>query len=311
MAETTDSATATEGNALSTDDAWTILLALADRAKRGEAITVPTPIGYSDDKTEIDASSDVVLHVDPEAPRCWYWDAAVAGQQDTAVASMLDIYMPLCVGEVANTLVIAHLGQSLDGRIATRTGASQFITGDENIVHTHRLRALFDAVLVGANTASTDNPRLTTRRASGDNATRVLLDPQCSVDPEASIFTDGIAKTMVLCDSGFMPAEHVGIHIGLKTTEGFIPPKDIIAALHEQGLKRIFVEGGGVTVSQFLQAGALHRLHVCVAPMIIGSGRPSFQLPEVDALDQCIFLKAQHFTSGDDLLFDCQLRRAE
>lgn len=308
MADTIDTTTAAEGAALSTDGAWTILLALADLAKSGKALVARTAIGCSEGQAQIGADSDAVLYVDPQTPRAWSWAEGRGGSRDSSVEDMLDIYMPLCVGKSANTMVIAHLGQSLDGRIATHSGVSQFITGNENIVHTHRLRALFDAVLVGANTASTGNPRLTTRRASGDHATRVLIDPQCSVDPAASIFTDGVATTMVLCDRGFVPKEHRGTHIGMSIHDGFIAPADIIAELHERGLKRIFVEGGGVTVSQFLRAGSLHRLHVCVAPMIIGSGRPSFQLPDVESLEQGIFLDVQHFTSGNDLLFDCQLR---
>jgi riboflavin-specific deaminase-like protein len=296
---------------LSADDAWTILLALAARAKAGNAVTTPMAIGLTDGKVEFDAINNVALIVDPEAARGWTSGSAETEDLSSEFRSMLDIYMPLCVGASANSLVVAHLGQSLDGRIATQSGVSQFITGDENIVHTHRLRALFDAVLVGANTASTDNPKLTTRRADGEHATRVLLDPQCSVDPEASIFTDGVARTMVLCDSAFAPADQADTHIALPTVDRVMAPDDIIAALKMLGLKRIFVEGGGVTVSQFLEAGALHRLHVCVAPMIIGSGRPSFRLPEVDNLTDSVYLDVQHFPSGKDILFDCQLRKKE
>jgi riboflavin biosynthesis pyrimidine reductase len=287
MGNTSKQAASTDSGTLSTDDAWTILLALAARAKAGNALTSPTAIGLVDGQVEIDAADKIILLVDPAAPRSWSWGPAHSKTASAEVAAMLDIYMPLCVGCSANSLVVAHLGQSLDGRIATQSGVSQFITGDENLVHTHRLRALFDAVLVGANTASMDNPRLTTRRASGDHATRVL------------------------CDSAFAPANHKDTHIALPTQNGLMDPAAIIAALHMLGLKRIFVEGGGVTVSQFLEAGALDRLHVCIAPMIIGSGRPAFRLPEVDNLGDCIYLDVQHFSSGADLLFDCQLRAKE
>ena len=74
-------------------------------------------------------------------------------------------------------MVVAHLGQSLDGRVATVTGSSRFVTGPEDVRHTHRLRALFDAVLVGARTACIDNPRLTTRLVPGRQPARVIVDP--------------------------------------------------------------------------------------------------------------------------------------
>ncbi len=293
------------------NDAWQILLALAARAKAGNAVSTITSIAYRDGKVEYDATNEVVLLVDPEAPRLWSWVAENKDRQSAEVEQIFDIYMPLCVGKAANTLVLGHLGQSLDGRIATHGGVSQFITGDENIVHTHRLRALFNVVLVGANTASTDNPRLTTRRVEGEHPTRVLLDPRCSVDPEATIFTDGLTRTLVICDSDFAPADHADSHIALPAEDGIIAPSAIIAALQMLGFKRIFVEGGGVTVSQFLHSGSLERLHICIAPMIIGSGRPSFRLPEVDTLEECTYLDVQHFSSGRDLLFDCQLRAKE
>lgn len=221
---------------------------------------------------------------------------------------MLDLYMPLCVGELANELTVAHLGQSLDGRIATTSGASQFITGEENLVHTHRMRALFDAVVIGAHTAQHDNPKLTTRLTSGANATRVLIDPSCSADTTASLFVDGASDTLVICEQSLVPAEPKVPHLGLSASDGFFDPRDILSALRARGLRRIFIEGGGVTVSQFISAGALDRLHICVAPMIIGSGRPAIALPEVSELSESHFLDVRHFTSGTDLLFDCQLR---
>ena len=69
----------------------------------------------------------------------------------------------------------------------------------------------------------------------------------------------------------------------------------------------ILVEGGGITVSRFLQAGALDRLHVSVASLIIGSGRPSITLPPVDTLDDALRPPVRHFTLGTDLLFDVDL----
>lgn len=287
------------GGTVDAAEAWEYLLALADDAKSGAACC------------EGLRAPNAPALVDLEAPRSW---RPAPGRVPTPEAvAMLDLYMPLCAGPTANQLTTAHLGQSLDGRIATKSGASQFITGEKNLVHTHRMRALADAVVVGAHTALHDNPKLTTRLTTGSNATRVLIDPTLSADTGSSLFTDGASETIVLCEEDRVPDEgtepQAGITlIGIASKAGLFAPADILSALHARGLRRVFIEGGGVTVSQFLGAGALDRLHICVAPMIIGSGRPAIALPEVTTLGESHFLDVRHFPSGTDLLFDCQLR---
>ncbi|MBL4634307.1 MAG: RibD family protein [Kofleriaceae bacterium] len=244
----------------------------------------------------------------PDAPRAWL--PLKQCQISSPAQAMLDLYMPLLSAPMDEELVVAHLGQSLDGRVATHSGNSQFISGQENLLHTHRMRALFDAVLVGANTARMDDPKLTTRLTSGEHPVRVVIDPHASIDPKSNLFTDRTARTLILCRERHLPAnsEH---HVGIadKDEEGpFFSCRTILDTLRTQGLRRIFIEGGGITVSRFLREGCLHRLHVCVAPMIIGSGRPAFVLPEIDRLEDSVFLNAKHFPSGDDILFDCQFR---
>jgi riboflavin biosynthesis pyrimidine reductase len=82
----------------------------------------------------------------------------------------------------------------------------------------------------------------------------------------------------------------------------------VIETLRARGLRRILVEGGGVTVSRFLQAGALTRLHVTVAPLLIGSGRHALSLPPIATLDQALRPPCRLFHLGNDVLFDLDLR---
>ena len=297
-----------EGQSLAADgpeSGWQLLLALAGRAKAGDALAASSELRVQGGQLALDDGG--LVHVDLNASRCWSWRDENS-RPSPELTTLLDLYMPLCVGQEANRMVVAHLGTTLDGRIATHNGASQFITGEENLLHAHRMRALFDAVIVGARTANSDDPQLTTRLTSGEHPTRILIDPRCTVAQDAAIFTDGVSETLVICDQAFLP-EGSQVHIGLPSEDGVIAPRAIIDALAARGLRRLFLEGGGVTVSQFLSAGVLDRLHVCVAPMIIGSGRPAFQLPEVDSLAEGIFLDVRHFASGPDILFDCRFRK--
>lgn len=224
-----------------------------------------------------------------------------------AARDLLELFLPLAVRE---RFVIGQLGQSLDGRIATASGHSHYVTGPEDIVRLHRLRALADAVLVGARTVVSDDPRLTVREVEGEDPTRVILDPGGRIASDRRIFTGGGAPTLVIRSAGAadpvpLPA---GVAVTLDAAEGRgFEPAEIVRALGERGLRRILVEGGGVTVSRFLQAGVLDRLHVTVAPLVIGSGRPGIRLDPVETLDEALRPPCRRFHLGDDVLFDLDL----
>ena len=99
----------------------------------------------------------------------------------------------------AQPLTVGHLGQSLDGFIATHSGDSQFVTGEENLRHMHRMRALSDAVLVGAGTVAADDPQLTTRQVTGPSPLRVVIDPMRRLPDTYRVFHDDAAPTLYVC----------------------------------------------------------------------------------------------------------------
>ena len=229
--------------------------------------------------------------------------------------ALLSVYQALQSGPWC----IAQLGQSLDGCVATQGGDSYFVTGPESLLHLHRLRALCDAVLVGAGTVVADNPQLTTRRVPGPNPTRVVLDPGARLDGRARVFNDGQAPALWLCDARHADvaraaragaAEVVAVD-GLLDASGHWQPERAVAALAARGLQRLFVEGGGVTVSRFMAAGCLDRLHLVVAPVLIGAGRRGLQLPAFATMADCLRPPARRVALGDDMLWDLDLRAAQ
>ena len=177
------------------------------------------------------------------------------------------------------------------------------------------MRALVDAVVVGAGTVAADDPLLTVREVEGPNPVRVVLDPKGRLDGDRAIFRDNSARTLVIRRSSAGqsgPTTH-GNRIELPADAPdelgafCFAPAAILEALRAQGLRRIMVEGGGLTVSRFLQGGTLTRLHVTVAPVIIGSGRHALMLPPVTSLDQALRPPCRLFHLGDDILFDFDL----
>ena len=225
--------------------------------------------------------------------------------------AMIDLYLPICSATDANPITVGHLGQSLDGFIATHSGESQYVTGEENILHLHRMRALCDAVVVGAGTVAADDPQLTTRHVSGPSPLRVVLDPTRRLADHYKVFTDDSAVTVYICAKSL--AREGETHIGHASIVGVdegpdgVDAGEVLRVLRARGCHRIFVEGGGVTVSMFLEANLLDRLHIAIAPLLIGDGRPAIRLPPRTALSDCHRPRYRVFRMGTDVLFDCEI----
>ena len=220
---------------------------------------------------------------------------------------------PLTGADPARPFVVAQLGQSLDGRIATPTGESRWINKDAALDHVHRLRANVDAVLVGVGTVIADDPILNVRRVAGRNPARVVIDPKGRLPPAARCLADddGCRRLVIHAAGVVAPALPDGveiIHLPLDA-DGTLSPKAVVAALFARGLKTVLIEGGAWTVSQFINAGAVDRLHVLVAPVILGSGKPGLSLAPIDRLSEALRPPCRVFPLIDgDVLFDCDLK---
>jgi diaminohydroxyphosphoribosylaminopyrimidine deaminase / 5-amino-6-(5-phosphoribosylamino)uracil reductase len=202
-------------------------------------------------------------------------------------------------------LVIGQLGQSLDGRIATHTGHSHYINGPAALTHLHCLRALVEGVLVGAGTVIVDDPLLTVRHVPGEPPARIVLDPNGRV-PNAARLWQAPGRRIVMQRGNLTRPKGVEI-VPLPGLPGeTIAPQVILAALRQVGIRRLLVEGGAHTLSQFLAARALDRLHLLIGPLILGSGLPGLSLPPIDRLDSALRPITRYYPlRGGDIIADC------
>jgi len=233
---------------------------------------------------------------------------ANAGRSDLARVPVpwRDLFAPLVL---AQAWTIGQLGQSLDGRIATASGHSHYVNGPEALRHLHRLRALADVVVVGIGTVLADDPRLTVRSVGGRSPSRVVIDPRGRLPAHAKVLAADSIRTAIVRSPevhGHCPptTERIVLPLG---PDGMLDPGAIVDALHARGWRKILVEGGAATVSRFLAARRLDRLHLCVAPLLIGSGPVGLTLPAIDRLDQALRPPVRHARIGEDLLFDVDL----
>jgi diaminohydroxyphosphoribosylaminopyrimidine deaminase/5-amino-6-(5-phosphoribosylamino)uracil reductase len=219
-----------------------------------------------------------------------------------------ELFGPLMTGTKDDLVVVGQIGQSLDGRIATESGHSKYINGPAGLDHLHRLRALVDAVVIGVGTALADDPQLTVRRVAGPQPARVVVDPNGRLPASAKVFANDGTRRLLITAVGTRCAPPSGVEVlALPTTDKHIAPSAILAALANRGMRRVLIEGGADTVSRFLSSGCLDRLHVMVAPIILGAGRASFILPAIERADQALRMPIRVHQLDDEVLFDCDL----
>ncbi|NNU79445.1 RibD family protein [Halovulum dunhuangense] len=236
---------------------------------------------------------------------------AVADRPEWTAAerAALELYAPIARRDTA-PLVLGQIGQSLDGRVATVTGDARDVSGPDGLVHLHRIRALVDAVVIGIGTALHDTPQLTVRLVPGDSPARVVIDPSGRLPDDAPMLApNGARRIVVQAVDRPRPA---GVEVvRLARTGERLQPAAILSALRERGLHSILVEGGSTTLAHFLEAGCLDRLHVAVAPLIIGAGPAGLTTSPVERLSRACRPVTRVYGLGSDVLFDCQMPEAE
>ncbi len=211
--------------------------------------------------------------------------------------------------------VTLHFAQTLDGRIATRSGSSRWISGPEATRFAHELRAEADAVIVGSGTAIADDPLLTVRLIEGRHPIRIVLDARARLPPGSKLLSDASTTTIhATCSPDRpAPAPHVEAWCLPPDPGGIGVDLDaLLARLLARGVARIVVEGGSCLITAFLRRALVDRIIVTIAPMILGKGIDSVGDLGIESLDRALrFAPVRVFSLGDDVLIELAQRRSE
>ncbi len=199
--------------------------------------------------------------------------------------------------ERKSAVTVSHFAQTLDGKIATNAGNSQWIGNEANLIHSHRMRALCDAILIGTNTLKNDAPSLTVRKVAGKNPSKIVVGNSAAPcfsslqkEKEKIIYmTSNKASCCPGIETVFLKSKHKSIDCA-----------EILMQLFQRGIHSIYIEGGGKTAASFLESNQLDIIQLHIAPMIMGSGISNFSLAEIQTIDESITFKNHTFTPMDN-----------
>jgi diaminohydroxyphosphoribosylaminopyrimidine deaminase/5-amino-6-(5-phosphoribosylamino)uracil reductase len=217
--------------------------------------------------------------------------------------------------EKGRPIVILKLAMTLDGRIATESGDSQWISGEESRALVHRWRRYGDAVMVGAGTVIADNPRLTCRDEGGRDPYRVIIDAKLRSDPRARVFTQRSAASTILVTTTTnydTAQERYGSEktevLAMKTTGGEIALAPLFHEFGQRGWNRVMLEGGAHLAASALGQKVVDRVAFFIAPKLLGGGLSAIEGLGFSKMKDVLNLDdLEVWQIGDDLLVEARI----
>jgi diaminohydroxyphosphoribosylaminopyrimidine deaminase / 5-amino-6-(5-phosphoribosylamino)uracil reductase len=218
--------------------------------------------------------------------------------------------------ETGRPFITLKYAQTLDGRIATVTGQSQWISSPAALKFAHKLRAEHDAILIGSGTVRKDDPELTVRHVSGRNPLRVIIDKKLETPLKAKVLTGlNHAKTLIVTtmkadNHKFRLLQKSGAEVisVIADKSGNVDLKKLLPILAQRKISSILVEGGAKIITSFLKDNLANRLVTIIAPKILGEGISAAGDLHITSLDSAKILAIQKIKkSGPDIIIDSRL----
>jgi 3,4-dihydroxy 2-butanone 4-phosphate synthase/GTP cyclohydrolase II len=214
-------------------------------------------------------------------------------------------------GHHARPAVTVHYAQTIDGRIAARTGDAHWVSGESSLQLAHELRASHDAVLVGIGTVLADDPTLTVRLVEGPSPIRVIVDSTLRIPVSAKVLADRTVRTIIATTPAATEERARAIRAAggeiLRAhadDDGTVDLADLLRRLRGIGIGSLLIEGGRGIITSALRDHVVDRLTVCIAPKVIGEGVAAVGDLHIDYLREALtFARARFVTCGEDLIF--------
>ena len=209
--------------------------------------------------------------------------------------------------------ITVKYAQTLDGRIATRSGDSQWISSEASRKYVHRLRGINMGIMVGAGTAVADNPQLTVRHVKGKNPFRIIVDSKLRIPIKSSVLTDANAHLTIIATTSSAPSgkmaaikkQGVEVLVVKKERNGSVSLKDLLRKLGKREIVSVLVEGGSEIITSLLKAGLVDKMIIPIAPKIVGKGVEAIGDLNINKINKSIkFSSFKTMKKGDDIIFE-------
>jgi diaminohydroxyphosphoribosylaminopyrimidine deaminase/5-amino-6-(5-phosphoribosylamino)uracil reductase len=209
--------------------------------------------------------------------------------------------------------VTVKYAQTLDGRIATKSGDSQWISSEASRKYVHRLRTISDSIMVGAGTVAADNPQLTVRHLKGRNPLRIIVDSNLRIPIKSSVLTGDnshltIVATTSNASSGKVTAvKKLGVEVLIvnKDRSGRVSLSSLLKELGKREITSVLVEGGSEIVTSLLKANLVDKMIIPIAPKIIGKGLEAIGDLNINKIRNAIkFSSFKTMKKGNDIIFE-------
>ncbi len=207
--------------------------------------------------------------------------------------------------------VTLKFAQTLDGKIATLTGDSRWISGPSSLRFVHRMRSLSDAILVGVDTIIRDDPRLSVRLVKGKNPLKIILDSRLRTPPDSHVFKGRAATSTIIATTSLSSQGRIkkikstgaGVWLIAKDRYNQINLKGLLRKLGQNNFRLILVEGGSRILASFLKERMADHLLVIIAPRIMGKGINFVKPPIPQGIERLISSSScSYFQSGHDVI---------
>ncbi len=209
--------------------------------------------------------------------------------------------------------ITVKYAQTLDGRIATRSGDSQWISSEASRKYVHRIRSINMGIMAGVGTVVADNPQLTVRHVRGKNPFRIIVDSNLRIPRKSSVLTDTNAHLTIIATTSSAPSEKMaaikklGVEVWVvrKERNGRVSLKDLLSKLGKREIMSVLVEGGSEIITSLLKAGLVDKMIIPIAPKIVGKGLEAIGDLNISKINNSIkFSSFKTMKKGDDIIFE-------